>query len=69
MTVEKLDKSRVKLVFDVTADEFEKALDKAFVTENAKVTIKGFRKGHAPRSVFEKNYGVEALCESALNVV
>ena len=69
MTVEKLDKSRVKLVFDVTADEFEKALDKAFVTENAKVTIKGFRKGHAPRKVFEKIYGVEALYESALNVV
>ena len=69
MTVEKLDKSRVKLVFDVTADEFEKALDKAFVTENAKVTIKGFRKGHAPRKVFEKIYGVEALFESALNVV
>lgn len=69
MTVEKLDKSRVKLVFDVTADEFEKALDKAFATENAKVTIKGFRKGHAPRSVFEKTYGVEALFESALNVV
>jgi trigger factor len=69
MTVEKLDKSRVKLVFDVTADEFEKALDKAFERENAKVTIKGFRKGHAPRSVFEKTYGVEALFESALNVV
>jgi trigger factor len=69
MIVEKLDKNRVKLVFDVTADEFEKALDKAFERENAKVTIKGFRKGHAPRSVFEKTYGVEALFESALNVV
>lgn len=69
MTKEKLDKSRVKLVFDVTADEFEKALDKAFEVENKKVAIKGFRKGHAPRSVFEKNYGVEALFESALNVV
>ena len=69
MVVEKLEHSRVKLTFDVTADEFEKALDKAFTRESAKVTIKGFRKGHAPRSVFEKTYGVEALYEEALNVI
>ena len=69
MVVEKLEHSRVKLTFDVTADEFEKALDKAFTKEIAKVTIKGFRKGHAPRSVFEKTYGVEALYEEALNVI
>ena len=37
--------------------------------KNAKVTIKGFRAGKAPRHVYEKNYGVESLFEEALNFV
>lgn len=69
MITEKLEHSRIKAVFDVTADEFEKALDKAFEKCNAKVTIKGFRAGKAPRSVYEKNYGVESLYDEALNVI
>lgn len=69
MTTEKLEHSRVKAIFDVTADEFEKALDKAFEKCNAKVSIKGFRAGKAPRSVYEKHYGVESLYDEALNEV
>ncbi|MDE7106504.1 MAG: trigger factor [Anaeroplasmataceae bacterium] len=69
MKVEKLEHSRNKVVFDVTAEEFEAALDKAFEKCNAKVTIKGFRAGKAPRSVYEKMYGVESLFDEALNVV
>lgn len=69
MVVENLEKSRKKLTFDVTKEEFEKALDKAFLEEVKKVTIPGFRKGKAPRSVFEKNYGVEALFPTALDFI
>ena len=69
MVVEKLEHSRVKLTFDVTADDFEKALDKAFELKNKEVTIKGFRAGKAPRSVFEKTYGVEALFEGAIDEI
>ena len=69
MVVDKLEKSQVKFTFDVAVDEFEKALDESFKEEVKKVTVKGFRKGHCPRSVFEKMYGVEALYEGALNVV
>ncbi|MCR5231751.1 MAG: trigger factor [Acholeplasmatales bacterium] len=69
MVVDKLEKSQLKFTFDVTVDEFEKALDESFKEEVKKVTVKGFRKGHCPRSVFEKMYGVEALFEGALNVV
>lgn len=68
MNVEKLEHSRNKIVFEVSAEEFEKALDKAFEVCNAKVTIKGFRAGKAPRHVYEKNYGVESLYDEALNV-
>ena len=59
----------MKVTCDVTKEEFEKALDKSFEINNAKVTIQGFRKGKAPRSVFEKHYGVESLYQEALNVV
>ncbi len=45
------------------------ALDKAFEEENAKVSIQGFRKGKAPRSVFEKHYGVESLYATAIDVI
>ena len=69
MIIEKLQNSRVKATFEVTAAEFESALDQAFVKVNAKVTIKGFRAGKAPRAVYEKNYGVESLYDEALNVI
>ena len=69
MVVDKLEQSRVKFTFDVTPEEFEKALDKAFLVKNAKVSIKGFRAGKAPRSVYEKNYGVESLYDEALDAI
>lgn len=69
MIKEKIENSRLKLTFDVTADDFEKALDKAFEAENTKVTIQGFRKGKAPRSIFEKTYGVESLFAPACDVI
>lgn len=69
MNIEKLPKSRIKATFDISTDDFNQALDKAFETVNKKITIKGFRKGQAPRSVYEKNYGIESLFDEALNVV
>lgn len=69
METVKLEHSRVKLIFDVTPEEFEAALDKAFPIKNAKATIHGFRAGKAPRSVYEKNYGVESLYDEALDEI
>ena len=69
MKLENVSKSRVKAIFDVKADEFDKALDEAFEKVNANVTIQGFRKGKAPKSVFLKKYGVEALYNDALDVI
>lgn len=69
MKLENLEHSKVKATFTVTADEFEKALDEAFPTVSKDVKVDGFRKGHCPRNVFEKNFGVEALYDEALNIV
>ena len=69
MKVENVSKSRVKVVFEVKTAEFDEALDAAFDKVNAKVKLPGFRAGHAPKSLFIKNYGYESLYQDALDVV
>lgn len=53
----------------VEGKEWEEALDKAFVKANAKAKIDGFRPGKAPKEVFLKKYGKEALYMDAADVV
>ena len=69
MIVEKLSTNRVKYTFDVTAHEFEHGLDHAFEHVQKDVEVKGFRKGHVPRNIYESKFGVESLYEDALNHV
>ncbi|PKL01586.1 MAG: trigger factor [Tenericutes bacterium HGW-Tenericutes-1] len=67
MIIDKLSGSKVRFEVTVTKELFEHALDHAFEEMNQKVEIKGFRKGKAPRSVYEAKYGVESLFEEAIN--
>jgi trigger factor len=69
MLVEKLSTNRVKYTFDVTPHEFEHGLDHAFEHVQKDVEVKGFRKGHVPRNIYETKFGVETLYEDALNHV
>lgn len=45
----------------IEGKEWETALDNAFKKANKKAKIDGFRPGHAPKDVFLKKYGKEAL--------
>ena len=47
----KVEENIVELEFKVPADEFETAISKVFRKANADITVPGFRKGKAPRSV------------------
>ena len=69
MIIDKLSGSRVHFEVQVSKEQFEHGLDHAFAIENEKVTIKGFRKGKAPRSIYEAKYGVESLYEEAIQHV
>lgn len=67
--VDDLGKSMVKFTIEVAADEFEKAMEKAYQKNKNKLSVQGFRKGKAPRSVVEKMYGPGVFYEDAANEI
>ncbi len=67
--VEKLEKNMAKLTIEVSAAEFEKALEDAFLKNKNKISIPGFRKGKVPRQMVEKMYGPEIFYEDAANAL
>ncbi|GAB4073266.1 trigger factor [Barrientosiimonas marina] len=66
---EKQEGNQGVLTFDVSADEFDKALDQAFKKVVKDVEIPGFRKGKVPRKLFESRFGVESLYQDAVDIV
>ena len=65
--VENLEKNMAKLTIEVSAEEFEKACEKAYQKNKNKINVQGFRKGKATRSVIEKMYGAAIFYEDAAN--
>ena len=51
--------------YKVQKEEWEVLKNEAFKKLNAKATIDGFRKGKAPRNVFERNYPGQIVMEAA----
>jgi trigger factor len=69
LQVEKLEKNMVKLTIETSAEEFEAALEKAYLKNRGKINLQGFRKGKAPRAMIEKMYGASIFYEDAANLV
>ena len=66
---EKLEKSRVALTIETSAEEFEAAVNKAYLKMRGKINVPGFRVGKAPRKIIEKMYGEEVFYEEAVNII
>lgn len=66
-SVEKQEKSMVELVIEVGRDEFEAAIDKVYKKQRGRISVPGFRKGHAPRKIIEGMYGSGVFYEDAIN--
>ena len=69
LQVEKLEGNMAKLTIEVPAEEFEKAIEKAFQKNKSKLSVPGFRKGKVPRQMVEKMYGKEVFYEDAANIL
>ena len=63
----KKENSEVTIKVTVAAEEFEKAVVAAYNKNKGKFNIPGFRKGKAPRSIIEKQYGEGTFFEDAVN--
>lgn len=55
--------------FSVDKETFDKAVDKVFKKKVGSISVPGFRKGKAPRSIIEKMYGKGVFYEDAVNEV
>ena len=61
------EKNQKELEIKIEQSAFEAAVVKVYRKEAPKITIPGFRKGKAPRSIIEKMYGKGVFYEDALN--
>lgn len=66
-TVENLENNMAKLTIEVSAEDFEKALQGAYEKNKGKIIVNGFRKGKVPRQMIEKVYGAGIFYEDAAN--
>ena len=66
-SVEKLEKSQVAVTVEVTAEEFEAAVQKAYLKMRNKIRVPGFRPGKAPRKMIEKLYGEGVFYSDAVD--
>ena len=67
VTVEKLEKSMAKLTIKVSAEDFDKAVNKVYLKQRTRISVPGFRKGKAPRKLIEQMYGTGVFLEDAIN--
>jgi len=65
--IEKAEKSTVKITIDLTAKEWNEAIDAAYNKTKGRYSMPGFRKGKVPKKVLESAYGVGVFYEEAIN--
>ena len=63
---EKKENSAIELVIEVSAAEFDAAINKVYNKQKKSIMIPGFRKGKVPRKMVEKMYGEQVFFEDAV---
>jgi trigger factor len=68
-TYEKLSGNKAKLSFIIPAEQFDEALQQAFLKLRKRINVPGFRKGKAPRRMIETLYGESVFYDDAFELV
>lgn len=64
---EVIEKNRYELQFSVDKATFDAAVENVYRKQVKSISVPGFRKGKAPRSIIEKMYGTGVFYEDAIN--
>ena len=68
-TYEKLSGNKAKLTFTIPAEQFDEAMQQAFLKLRKRVNVPGFRKGKAPRRMIETLYGESIFYDDAFEII
>ena len=68
VSAEKTGTNDYTVSIGISAENFEKAVQKAYLQEKNKINVHGFRKGKAPRAMIEKMYGANVFYDTALDI-
>ncbi len=65
----KVETNKHELEIEISAEAFEAAVQAAYLKTKKNINVPGFRKGHAPRKIVEREYGEGVFYEDALNAI
>ncbi len=68
-TYEKLSGNKAKLTFTIPAEQFDEAMQQAFLKMRKRINVPGFRKGKAPRRMIETLYGESVFYDDAFEIL
>ena len=68
-TYEKVSGNKAKLTFTIPAEQFDEAMQKAFLKLRGRINVPGFRKGKAPRKMIETLYGEGIFYDDAFELI
>lgn len=68
VTVEKTGANNAKLTITVENEDYEAAMQRAYLIVKNRVNIPGFRKGHAPKPVIERFYSEAVFYDDACDI-
>lgn len=64
-----VETNKYELEIEISAEDFEAAIEKAYLKARKNIAMPGFRKGKAPRKLIEKEYGEQVFFENAVNLL
>ena len=64
-----VETNKYELEIEISAEDFEAAIAKAYLKARKNIAMPGFRKGKAPRKLIEKEYGEQVFFEDAVNLL